>query len=86
MLLLPEQDLTPGLAAVDRLRRKIGQAGVGTAGGSCGLTISGGVTAFDPDEPREPAALILDAGRALYRAKAPGRNIVLGQGSEPRRP
>jgi diguanylate cyclase (GGDEF)-like protein len=79
LLLLPGQAQAQALVVADRLRRRIAghpfDHGRRQPGGR--LTISGGVACF-PDDADEAAGLLQAADTALYRAKAAGRDRVVG--------
>ncbi len=81
VLLMPETDLeTAGLAA-ERLREAASQLVVEVDGGlTIALTISVGVAASRPQHaPDTASSLLVRADRALYQAKAEGRDrVVLG--------
>jgi diguanylate cyclase (GGDEF)-like protein len=74
----------------ERLRRFVGAARVGAAGsnggpGDVGATVSVGVATW-PDCPAEKVDdLVAAADRALYQAKAKGRNRCV-RASPPRQP
>jgi diguanylate cyclase (GGDEF)-like protein len=78
LILCPDQDLRSGLAAANRIRTSIGRLAIprpDTDPASV-LTISVGVAAYDPINPRTSAELLKAADDALYDAKAAGRNVV----------
>jgi diguanylate cyclase (GGDEF)-like protein len=76
-LLLPETDRNGGLLVADRYRRELEQffAGRESAGKPVRLTVSGGVAAY-PGDATTPEALLQCAARALYQAKASGKNEI----------
>jgi two-component system chemotaxis response regulator CheY len=67
VVILPGQDLAPGLAAGERLRSAVAAA--------TPVTMSVGVGAYVTGD-EDPAAVLAKADEALYRAKAAGRNRV----------
>lgn len=74
-LILPETAKDEGLRLAERLRRVVEELGPDEEIAR-GFTISLGVAAF-PDDAYDPADLFRAADRALYRAKAQGRNRVV---------
>jgi len=77
IVLMPEAGLDEGRAMAERLRQEISRLTVITAGGTLSLTVSLGVAELQAgDENIE--SLISSADRAMYRAKAAGRNQVSG--------
>lgn len=73
LLVAPGTDLASGLAAVERLREGLAQSDIECADGiEIRVTVSIGVTVLDPNAPVEVS--IDRADRALYAAKAAGRN------------
>jgi diguanylate cyclase (GGDEF)-like protein len=73
--LMPVGDLGEAFAIGDRVRRNFADAVLRFADGTLAPTVSVGVTiAFDPKAGLD--ALLAVADRALYRAKANGRNRV----------
>jgi diguanylate cyclase (GGDEF)-like protein len=78
VVLLPEATEVQALAAAERLRAAVERAcsarGAVDAPGGGGVTVSIGVAGLPADSGMEPAALLDAADRALYRAKALGRN------------
>ncbi|MCX6560920.1 MAG: diguanylate cyclase [Candidatus Aminicenantes bacterium] len=69
-ILLPETPRANARGLADRIR-----IGLGAAAGAGAPTLSAGVAAF-PDDAAETEALINKADKALYRAKAAGRDRV----------
>ena len=77
-VLLPQTEAAGAYAAAERLRLAIETLGIAHAGNPAGhVTVSIGVASFTPsDDPEAPAGLVRAADRALYEAKAAGRNRV----------
>ncbi len=70
-------DLNGALVMAERIRRTIASLEVPHPGGSVRVTASIGVAAFEAATPHQsPEQLIAAADRAVYRAKAEGRNCV----------
>jgi diguanylate cyclase (GGDEF)-like protein len=80
IVLMPEAGHDEGLAMADRLRLEISRMTIVAAGtGEIALTVSCGVAELRPDDPGEDLdGLIARADRAMYQAKAAGRNTVRG--------
>lgn len=78
LVLMPECDRDEALAMAERLRQIASEMTVVTAGGSLSLTISLGVASLSSDGDESVEALINRADRAMYEAKAAGRNAVRG--------
>jgi two-component system cell cycle response regulator len=73
---LIETDLTAAKEIAERIRTAIERASLEVDNKSCALTISVGVASIGADE--ETIEQLIDrADRALYRAKAGGRNRVV---------
>jgi diguanylate cyclase (GGDEF)-like protein len=72
LVLLPDTDRATAREVAEKLRRAIASAEISNVGS---LTASFGVAAV-PDDAGEPEQLIRKADRALYAAKAAGRNRV----------
>ncbi|HVH46743.1 MAG TPA: diguanylate cyclase, partial [Labilithrix sp.] len=72
--LFPETEIDAAFAVTDRIRKRIGASPLATAAGPVVLTCSGGVVAWDGAESLEK--LVDRADRALYAAKAAGRDRV----------
>lgn len=75
-VVLPGTDVAGGSMVAERLRSRIESAVLDPHSG-VHATISIGITAFSPEDT-DHAAWIARADRALYRAKAQGRNRVVG--------
>jgi diguanylate cyclase (GGDEF)-like protein len=77
-VLLPQTEAAGAYAAAERLRVAIETLGIAHAGNPAGrVTVSIGVASFVPsDDTDAPARLVRAADRALYEAKAAGRNRV----------
>lgn len=75
LVLLPQASLDATLQAADRVRRVTEGHRVVHAGASLGVTVSIGIATRD-DEHRSLKSVIAAADRALYRAKAGGRNRI----------
>lgn len=73
---LAETDLQVGLQTAERLRRTVERHPVELDGETVTVTVSLGIAARDGDL-RQPHALLQRADRALYEAKAGGRNKVV---------
>jgi diguanylate cyclase (GGDEF)-like protein len=82
LAILPETDAAGALALAERLRAAVEAARVEHDGRVHGVTVSVGLSTWTPSAPGAdgPAedALLKQADEALYRAKAAGRNRVLG--------
>ena len=74
LILLPDTTLDGAALTAEKLRHEISRAHV--AGVEAGISASFGVAAFPTDAP-DPARLLRIADRALYAAKARGRNCVV---------
>ena len=72
-MLLPDADRETVVKVAERVRTAI--AGIGVLGGDSAVTASLGLAIFPEDAP-DAAHLLRNADRALYRAKANGRNRV----------
>lgn len=85
-LLLPDTDLVGALDVAEKLREGIEDLAIPHDAVPLGrITASFGVATLVPLVGQRPEILIEAADRALYRAKAEGRNRVLaeGEGTEP---
>ena len=79
VVLMPETELDVAAKAAARLRAAVGGIDVKSDSGlPIWMTISIGVAAFHPDgAPETPSALLSRADKALYQAKAEGRDRVV---------
>lgn len=75
VVLMPSADLEDACRVAERVRRAVEAAVVPSADGPVRVTLSGGVGTLHADED-DLDALIRRADRALYRAKAGGRNRI----------
>ena len=75
VVVLPETDLSGGLAFAERVRAAVGERPFQVDGLELPVTVSLGVAAF-PDHGESLRALLVQGDRALYAAKAAGRNRV----------
>ncbi len=75
-VILPETDLENAVNVARRLRRRIEEYGFEGQETPLHVTISIGVAQFDPARDSDQRTLIARADRALYGAKAAGRNRV----------
>jgi diguanylate cyclase (GGDEF)-like protein len=78
IVLMPESDRDEAMAMAERLRQEISRMTVVTAVGTLFLTVSLGVAELRRDEDESLEGLIARADRAMYQAKAAGRNTVRG--------
>lgn len=87
LVLLPGDDVDSALATAERLRRRVVGAAIPHEGNQpwAVVTISGGVVCVDGDTPGDWPGWFRAADRALYAAKAGGRNrSELCRAAEPR--
>jgi diguanylate cyclase (GGDEF)-like protein len=73
--LLPGSPLDGGLDVAERIRRNFEATSLTIGGDTLSATVSIGV-AISADQNKDLATLLMEADRALYRAKANGRNRV----------
>ena len=80
-VILPQTDAAGALELAERLREKIEATTVPWRSGEIAVTASFGVAMYAAGgNPTEKALVFPEADRALYRAKADGRNCVRTQG------
>jgi diguanylate cyclase (GGDEF)-like protein len=79
--LLPGSPLDGGLDVAERIRRDFEATSLKVGGETLSATVSIGV-AISADQNQDLAALLMEADRALYRAKANGRNRVEHAGAQ----
>jgi diguanylate cyclase (GGDEF)-like protein len=75
-VILPGTSLEAAAAMAERMRTAVAALRMGDEAAGVGITASFGVAACLPNQQASPEWLIDDADRALYRAKALGRNRV----------
>jgi diguanylate cyclase (GGDEF)-like protein/PAS domain S-box-containing protein len=78
IVLMPEAGREEALAMAERLREMVSGITVVAAEGTLSMTISLGVAALGPGEDETLEGLIGRADKAMYEAKAAGRNTVRG--------
>lgn len=78
IVLMPEAGREEALAMAERLREMVSGITVVAAEGTLSLTISLGVAALRPTDEETLEGLINRADKAMYEAKAAGRNTVRG--------
>ncbi|NTU51292.1 MAG: sensor domain-containing diguanylate cyclase [Candidatus Aminicenantes bacterium] len=78
IVLMPEAGREEALAMAERLREEISRITVVTAGGTLSLTVSLGLASLGLNGDEDLDSLIVRADRAMYLAKAAGRNTVRG--------
>ena len=76
VILLRDIPLAAAFECADRLRRSVEKAEFETGGKRIPITISSGVATLQPTVHSTHGALLESADRALYEAKATGRNRV----------
>jgi diguanylate cyclase (GGDEF)-like protein len=78
--LLPATDAGGALELAEQARARVEARGIAHSAAEAGrvLTVSAGVASLVPDARLQPTAFVEEADRALYRAKAAGRNCVRG--------
>jgi two-component system cell cycle response regulator len=77
-VILPAVDVKGALVVAERLRKRVDEYGFPSSDGKAALhvTISVGVTEFNPESAYAPTEIIREADRALYQSKEHGRNRV----------
>jgi diguanylate cyclase (GGDEF)-like protein len=76
VIILPETDAQGAAVAAERVRRALETAEVGQPGTRCRVTASIGLAALEECRTENAQGLLQAADRALYAAKAAGRNCV----------
>lgn len=75
-VVLPGTDYVGAFMVAEKIRRAVQQAGIEHSEGAEGtVTVSLGVAAYDPASQAQPDDLVGAADKALYVAKASGRNM-----------
>lgn len=80
MILLPQTELPGALILAERIRSGLADLPVETEGGTLRITASFGVRTYDPTLDAD--TFLNDADKALYAAKAAGRNRVVAWAEE----
>lgn len=75
-ILLPKTQLQGAMVMAEEIRGHLAATRFGYQGQEIEVTVSIGLASLNNDDPRTPPELFLAADRALYRAKAEGRNCV----------
>jgi diguanylate cyclase (GGDEF)-like protein len=75
-IVLPETSCHEAMPFAERIRAMVADHTFEYDGDRCGVTISLGIASTAGPEARTPQELILQADKALYRAKNEGRNRV----------
>ena len=76
LLLLPGCDRAEGQEIADRARLAVASAPIDLPSGAITVTLSLGLACRKSDAPVDASSLVETADRALYRAKANGRNRI----------
>jgi len=76
LFILPTCDLKPATQRAEQLRLSVARDPVLTAFGGIPVTLSVGLTVYQPGASIESERLLQEADRALYVAKQKGRNCV----------
>lgn len=79
VVLMPQTNLEGGREVAERIRRTLE-----SELGAMGVTVSGGLASY-PADGADEASLFAHADRALYRAKAEGKNRISAEPEERRR-
>lgn len=77
VVIMPQTGSEGAFAQAERVRQEIGEAPFAVADGSIAVTVSAGVAVFEHENRMDSEGLILKADRALYRAKAAGKNRTI---------
>jgi diguanylate cyclase (GGDEF)-like protein len=74
-IVLPETDLKGGLVIAERIRKAIEQLAIPADKNTIKVTVSMGVSAYQPEAKKKSKAQLIDAAdSAMYQAKQTGRN------------
>jgi diguanylate cyclase (GGDEF)-like protein len=76
VVILTRTDLPGATRVAEALRAGVERVGQRLGYGQGAVTVSVGIAEYDPAQPPS-GDLLVDADRALYRAKAAGRNLVV---------
>jgi diguanylate cyclase (GGDEF)-like protein len=77
VILLPDTGWQGALTFAERLRHRVDESNFGNPTAPIAITISVGVVVARASDPISPEMLLREADRALYKAKAGGRNRVV---------
>lgn len=75
-VIMPQTDLEDGRAFAEKIRTMVEAQEIDTAAGRVPVTVSIGVASIPYSQIQTPIAMVDAADKALYRAKANGRNQV----------
>lgn len=78
VVILPYVEYQNALQLGEQVRKRLADRSIMADGHAISITISVGVATIVPTDNMKPKALISQADEALYRAKARGRNMVVG--------
>ncbi|XOZ35076.1 diguanylate cyclase [Halomonadaceae bacterium KBTZ08] len=81
-MILPETDEPGAVSVIERIRQQVSEVSLTNEGVNLTMTLSGGVTIQREAASVTPEQLLADADKALYRAKAEGRDRVCVDHSE----
>ncbi len=82
IIILPQTDESKAWALAERLRLKISRTKFGGKDAPIKVTASMGISSLRPGSLKPTSDLVRDADKALYTAKASGRNMVVLSGSD----
>ena len=79
---MPATNEAGAKTVAEKIRANVAALGIKLEGAPGGefVTVSAGVSAMVPTLEQGPAVLVQEADRALYRAKAAGRNRTMAAG------
>jgi diguanylate cyclase (GGDEF)-like protein len=80
VVVLPDSDWVGAKTFAERLRLRVTEANFGPPGRAIPVTISVGFAVAESKDELEPDKLLLAADRALYEAKAGGRDRIAAAG------
>lgn len=78
VVILPYVEYQNALQLGDQVRKRLSEREILADGHSIGITVSIGTATIVPTDKTTPKQLLSQADEALYRAKARGRNMVVG--------
>jgi two-component system cell cycle response regulator len=73
---IPETSLTDAASVAERIRKSVERAVFNERGDNLKITVSLGISTYPAPEINSAEALIREADKGLYRAKAKGRNRI----------